>query len=228
MPRLISRQKQIPNGFIFYQPQTGWKAPPFASFDTIVNALIAHRRGNPFLAQKFGWPMDYETVATELDEFNAAVCLKMGWNDYVADAAPGGGPAPAPFLPPNNHQGRLQKLAAGARVQLEWILSKEDAVPADVANARAAVCATCPMNESGDWTSFFTVPISEAIRAAMAQRKGWELSTPYDDKLHVCSACLCPLPLKMHMPIDRILSRLPEESKAALHPECWIKKEGKF
>lgn len=226
MPRLISRQKQIPNGFVFYQPQTGWKAPRFASFDTIVNSLVAHRKGNPFITKKFNLSTDPAAVANEVDEFNAAVCVRMGWNDYVSNQAAGGQPSGVPFsssLP--QALASLEKLAAGGRVLVEWINSGQEAVPNDLAEARAAVCVTCPLNAKGDWTSFFTVPVSNKIREALETRRNWNLSTTHDDALKVCEACYCPLPLKVHMPLDRILSRIPQDSLDALAPGCWIRKE---
>lgn len=222
MPRLKSRQSQIPNGFKFYQPETGWKPPRFASFDQIVQGLITHRKGNKALLEKNHWPTDYETVANEVDAFNARVCMQMGWTQYISEA-PGGEPAPAPFLlQPPNQVGKLEALAAGGRVIVEWIASGEEAVPAKQAEERAKVCADCPLNTQGDWTSFFTVPVSEAIRRAMDQRRGWNLSTPLDDKLKVCSACYCPLPLKVHMGIERILSRIHPDILPTLDPKCWI------
>jgi hypothetical protein len=207
-----------------YVPQTGWKAPRYASFNTVVEALIAHRKGNAFLRKKHGWSTDYAAVANEVDEFNANVCLKHGWNDYVANAAPGGGSSSTPF-PRSSLPAAFAKVAAGGRILVEWINSGEEAVPEVQANTRAAVCATCPMNEKGDWTTFFTKPASEAIRKALEKRREWNLSTPYDSELGVCSACSCPLPLKMHVPLARILSKMPKESKDALHKDCWIRSE---
>ncbi len=226
MPRLKDRNRFIPNGYVFYQPQTGWKAPRFASFDTIVNALIAHRKGNAFLCQKHGWSTDRESVANEVDEFNAAVCLKMGWNDYVSLQAVGGQPAALPFQRPTpSLSARLGKLAAGGLTLVEWIKSGAEAVPAPLAAERAAVCAKCPLNEKGDWTSFFTIPVSEAIREAVRQRKDWNLTTPHDPDLFVCSACYCPLPLMIHVPLDFKLKKMDQQTIDALHSDCWIRKE---
>lgn len=229
MYRLVSRQKQIPNGFIFYQPQTGWKAPRFASFDRICNDLIAHRRANPFVTKKFNLATDFNAVAEEVDAFNAQVCVRMGWNDYVSNMAVGGQPAGVPFqeLQPlkTSLLDGLGRVAAGGKVILEWINSGEEAVPQAVADGRAAICATCPLNAKGDWTSFFTVPLANKIREALETRKSWNLHTPYDEGLIVCEACYCPLPLKVHMPFERIRSKISQESFDALAPNCWIRRE---
>lgn len=228
MARLISRQKQIPNGFVFYQPQTGWKAPRFASFDQIKAALIRHRKANRFLAQKYGWNLTEESVAIELDEYNATHCIRMGWLDYVSSPQPAGGQAEAVPFQQFSQSGSLGKLAAGGRTLIKWIASGEEAVPQELANARAAVCAVCPLNEPGTMADFFTEKISQAIAFALKQRKDWNLSTPLDDKLNVCTACWCPLPLKMHVPIDFIMRELPEDVKPDLAADCWMRSEGKF
>jgi len=235
MPRLISRQKQIPNGFRFFQPQTGWKAPRYASFETIVQSLIAHRKGNPFLTQKHGWATDHDTVANEVDEFNAKVCQQLGYKDYYVEGGTGGAAAPPPFyhpattpVPPPIPPGVLAKLgavAAGGRVLIEWINSGEESVPGPVAEARASVCAGCPQNGQGGWESYFTVPVSNAIRTELEKRRNWNLKTALDEKIGVCEACHCPLPLKVHMPIVRILSRMPGDEFNLLDPKCWIRAE---
>jgi hypothetical protein len=50
---LKSRDRQIPNGLKFLQPETNWQPARFASFNVIVNSLINHRKSNPHLiAQK--------------------------------------------------------------------------------------------------------------------------------------------------------------------------------
>ena len=222
MSKLKNRQMQIPGGLQFYQPETKWRPPNFASFETIVRSLIAHRQGNPHLIQKHGWPVDYETVCNEVDSFNARICESHGWKQYIT--GPGDGSVPKSFPPQLNLLQRGRQLAAGGLVQVEWIGSGAEAVPKELSERRAATCADCPQNEVGDWLRFFTQPVSNAIRIALNSRREMKLETSSDDKLGVCNACSCPLKLKVHMPLDRILSHLPAESKAALDPRCWILK----
>lgn len=232
MPRLVSRQKQVPFGFKFHQPQTGWRSRQFASFDRIVQDLIKHRLANPAITAKFNLATDYDNVANEVDEYNALRCEKMRWFEYIQGRTPqpaGGQAAVIPFRerPPIRRQGVFGKVAAGALVLVEWVKSKEEAVPKEKSTARAKTCAVCPLNEQGDWTSFFTVAVSEKIREELQKARAWDLTTEFDEKLKVCMACSCPLPLKVHIPIERILSRIPEESKADLAPDCWILAEAK-
>lgn len=228
MVRLKSRQRPIPGGLRFRIAELRWTPPPYASFDTIVNGVIAARLGNPSLAKRHNWATDRATVEAEVDNFNALFCVKMNWIDYV-DGYEGGGGAPSAPFPHSPKPGlmkRLAHVASGAAVVVEFI-AKDEAVAPELANARAAVCAACPLNEKGDWLSTFTVPVSNAIRQRLNERKSMKLSTPLDDQLGVCGACSCPLPLKIHFPIARIVSRLPAESKAALDKGCWITSESK-
>jgi hypothetical protein len=231
MPRLISRQKQIPNGFRFSQPEIRWMPKPFASFDVVVATLIAARAANPALVKQFGWSLDYETVANQVDESNAAHCIRNGWTNYVIGGDQGGAPAPFPFprnrpAPPTLSQ-KLSNVAAGSEVIVEWIKSGAEAVPQEQANARAEVCAVCRLNGKGGWESYFTVPASNAIRAALRNRSEFGLSTPHDDKLGVCEACSCPMALKVFLPLDKFFGSMTQQAKDGLHPQCWILAEVK-
>ena len=55
------------------------------------------------------------------------------------------------------------------------------------------------------------------------------MSTIYDEKLHLCSACACPLKLKVHVPISWITKRLTPEQMERLKeaPACWIPHEAR-
>lgn len=224
MPRLKNRQLQIPGGLKFFQPETKFQTQPFMSFDTIVRAVISHRQANPFLMRQHGWPVEQAAVENEIDAFNANLCARMGWNDYII-----GTDSPPLSTPPQRHHLLLQsgRLAAGAKTLVEWIGSGAEAVPTELSNKRAEICAGCPKNGVADLTSWFTMPVSQAIRAAINLRKEWKLSTPFDEKLGVCDACACPLHLKVHMPIDRIMARLSDESKRELDARCWILAESR-
>jgi hypothetical protein len=120
---------------------------------------------------------------------------------------------------------RLKSVAAGGSVLVEWLRDGAEAVPKELATKRAAVCAECPKNGKGDFTRWFTVPVSEAIHAEIERKNQMRLSTPFDDRIEVCEACLCPLKLKVHMPINRIRDNLPAESHRDLDPSCWIPRE---
>lgn len=214
---------QIPGGLVFYQPQTKWRAKPNSSLNQIADALIRHRLGNPHLVNKYHWATDFPTVYHEVEQFNVRVCEAHGWTDYLMSV--GGPPDPKPFPPQKSLFQSVKQVAAGASVLVEWISSGAESVASEVSNKRASICVTCPKNEKGDWTAFFTKPVSAAIQNALNQRSQFGLSTFHDENLGICSACSCPLKLKVHLPLDKILSKLPPESKAALDANCWILSE---
>ncbi len=228
MIRMKNRNQSPVNGWQFYQAQTGWDlivANPQAQWDfnLAVQTIVAHRQKNP----RFNLPTDQTAVANELDFTNAKRMQGItGADSYIQSDE-----APVPKTSPQQHPGRLavaggvSRIVEGAKTIVEWIRSGNEAVPQELATSRAAVCAKCVKNDKGDWTALFTVPAQNAIRAALAQRRDWNLSTPHDAELHVCSACYCPLPLKVHMPIDDIMKRMPTESLNQLVPECWIRSE---
>lgn len=221
MAKLKDRNRFIPNGFRFFQPETQWEAPRHVSFEAVVNALIVHRQGNPWLTTKHGWPTNFESVANEVDAYNAKLCVQMGWTDYIMEGSAGLTATPFPHPLPR----QLKNVAAGASVLVDWLESGAQAVPPRLATSRGAICAACPKNGKGDWTRWFTVPASEAIRRTVEKRTEWNLSTPFDDQLGVCEACLCPLKLKIHLPITQIKQKLDPEVIPLLHESCWITKE---
>src|SRR6266576_1258402 len=93
MARLKSRQKFLPGGFRFLQPETQWTLPVNQSFDVGVQCIISHRKANPYLIQANGWSVDPDAVAEELDAFNTRICEVNGWADYIQT---GGEPTAVP------------------------------------------------------------------------------------------------------------------------------------
>jgi hypothetical protein len=215
-----------PNGWTFYLPQTKWVPRPNSSFQGVTEALYHHLRGNPHVLKQLGWPLELPFIAEKIDDFNAKVCEANGWTDYISTEAAGGRPAVAPFPFPTAEGLRsLRRVAAGGELLVEWLSSGAEAVSGQLSEARASVCAGCEKNEPGALSNFFTRAASESIRRALNLRREWKLETTQDEKLGVCAACLCPLRLKVHIPLDRILPKLDEETKGQLVPNCWIKTE---
>jgi len=221
MYRLKNRQTGIPQAIRFHQPELNWTSRP-GSFENIVGQIIRVRLGNPHYLQKHGWATDHDAVADELDAYMARVCLDNGWTKYVQ-----AGESDAP--PPTRARPSLRRsagnAAAGASVLVRFINNSSEAVSRDVSERRATVCAVCPQNKSGDLSSFFTVPVSNAIRAALNLKRDMKLETSKDQSLGVCLACGCPLRLKLHLPIRMIAEGLTAESRLELDSKCWIPDE---
>lgn len=233
MSRLKSRQKQIPGGFKLYIPQTGYKSAPFASFDSIVNSAAANLAANPAAAKAGGYPSDRTALADYIDSYNAAICERMGWNDYIMLPSIS---APSPkfkaLSPLDQKQigavaGKIKKVWQGVRSLHDWVESGEPAVPTELAEQRAATCVACPLNGKGGLEEWFTKPASEAVKIQIAKLADRKLSTTLDDKLNVCVACICPLKLLVQTPLKYKLSHMGDETRKALDPGCWVLSEEK-
>ena len=197
--------------------------PVGLTHDQAVNHLIKHRLANPAVTAKYNLSTDFGTVSRELIKFQQIR------GALPPDAIPKMTPPPAP-------QPRLvgavvdavaavKKLAAGASALLEWEELGLPHVDPSVAASRAATCAICPKNQQGkSLTEYFTVPVAELYNKRFKKLQELNLTTPDDDKLNVCQACLCPMKTKVWMIPELIKKRLLPEQKGLLsqiNPRCW-------
>ncbi len=231
MPRLKSRNNMPPISFRFLQPETGWDStkvlPGTPSLRVVATALIDHRRGNKFYADKNGWSMDYETVVNEVDSYTALLNEKAGYFEFVEGADP---PKTMP-LP----AGVFRTVAAGAKqvvggvkAWLEMFGPTGHPVAHELAEERALVCINCPKHDADlGWIGKFEVEAAKVIRTQLGIKHDMKLATTQDAKLGLCTACLCPMVIKVHAPLDFALERMDDETKAKLHPECWMMVESK-
>jgi len=222
----------MPGGFRFRIAPLKWEAPKMVSFDQVVQGAIAALQANPTVARQLGWDTSYNAMADRIDEHCAQVCQSMGWNDYISQPAA----YSVPKSQPRDQATILQnlrsavaaskELVAGAKTLIEFLDSGEPPVDKEEAERRAAICATCPKNEQGDFTRWFTAPAAELIRRQIERAQARSLVTSQDAKLNLCTACSCPLKLKSWIPLGWIMKRLSEEQKKRLAeaPNCWILK----
>lgn len=237
MQRLKSRQSQIPNGLFFRMAALNWDSRKVLgmhpSFETLVSAVISARQANPHQTQQNSWSLDRGVVGDEVEAFNVRVCQSMGWNQYLT-AAGGGGAIPFhnPLSPQDasllqNAAAKAKKLWAGVKTLNAWLDSEEPPVPTEQSEKRAATCVACPLNGSGDLTSWFTTPAAAAIKRQMERMQKRNISGTLDAKLGVCSACLCPLVLKTKTPMKFIKPNLSDEVVKELMKgnSCWIVSE---
>lgn len=185
------------------------------------------RQANPFLAERHGWRVDQAGVEADIDAYNTARCIAGGWLGFVVmdDLAP---PAPLYVIPPAEKKsrtsvaGRVKNVTAGVGLLVDWLGSGAQPVEQAVADSRALICATCPRNNGGDFVAYFTKPIADMIRTQLEIRGDLQLRTEHDGNLTVCSACSCPIKLKVWVPTDHVLSHTSDEVKKQLDPRCWI------
>lgn len=184
------------------------------------------RQANPFLAERHGWRVDLAGVEHDVEQYNVARMIAGGWLDFIIqdDTTPA---APLYVMPPpslkkNAAVGRIRNVAAGVGLLLEWIGPTAKAVPQELSERRAAICVTCPLNGRGGMLDFFTAEAAKTIHTQLQMRTEMELKTSVDEKLGICRACSCWLPLKVHVPIEFILAHTSDDVKASLDKNCWI------
>lgn len=231
MIRLKDRNRQIPNGLRFYIPELKWNGPGnFPSFNRLCDAVESVIKANPYVAQQHKWPTDRAGIENWVENYNASLCVAMGWDDFVAQDS---GFAVPKWSPPRQQEtlqsfaaaaAKAKELVAGARSLTEWEDSGDPPVPRDQATARALICTQCPKNEAGDWTRWFTVPAAEMIKRKIEKAQARALSTIHDEQLKLCSACYCPLQVKVHVPLPWITKRLTPEVMTRLREgkQCWV------
>jgi hypothetical protein len=209
----------------FLQPQIPrWSITPWSSFESAVAQIIQVRQANPLISANNGLSTDPTQVSEELDAYNARICAEMKWNDFIWEGGPGQAPPPKFLSPLKNLSGQL---AVGVKTLVEWEISGGNLVEQSLAETRAKTCSTCPNNGSGDLSSWFTIPAAALIQKQLEARNNLKIQTNFDPLLGVCSACACPLRLKVHAPLDIILDKIRPEDKAKLVPQCWILQETK-
>jgi hypothetical protein len=236
--RLKSRVHQIPNGFRYIQAEIKWDSTKVLgrgpSWERLVMGLIAARLANPAQCAKHNWSTDVETVANEVDAYNAKICADAGHLKYLSSGNAVGPPVPKGNAPSASETrqlaavaGRVEKIWTGIRTVNDWIDSNDPPVPSEQSGARALTCSQCPQNGTGDFTSWFTQPASDAIKRQIQRLQSRKLSTPHDDKIKICEVCLCPLHLKVHTPLKYIEAHLKPSVMDALRSVkgCWIIQE---
>lgn len=214
----------FPNGgWQFRQVQTGWEAPAPVSntFTQQVVNIIKHRMKNPAIVARHQLSLDTEQVGHELLEFNR---LRLGLPKEAAPPrasffSPGRGAVSSPVAAA---AANIRRAAQGTAVVVDWLQSGGRPVPVELAYRRASICAGCPQNVEGSW---YTTAPAEIIKAALEARSDLKLETPHDAQLKSCNVCKCLMRLKVHCPLEHILTRTKPEVMAEFPAWCWIKRK---
>lgn len=232
MARLKSRTHHPPYGFRFLQPEAGQTVEFEGSFNHVVEQVQMLRQANPFLCERHGWRTDTAAVEAEVDAYNTARCINGGWLDFITPDEPG--PVPVYTMPDAQKKRAgavaiegVKRVSAGVALLVDWLGSGGKPVETPVAERRAMICASCPKNDGGDWKAYFTEPIAEKIRVQLEMKNDLQLRTAHDAHLTVCSACDCPLQLKVHVPLSYVLEHTSPDTQTRLDPRCWILDEQK-
>lgn len=229
MARLKDRNKFIPNGFEYLQPQLNYQTQGslYKSFYTVRDEIVQVRKANPFLSEQNNLSTDPDVVADELDAYCAARCQAQGWTNFITE-----GGAPPLWGPPQRLRqsagaavASVKKTAAGVAIIRDWLGGGLRPVDKALAELRASVCIICPKNTDPNWIQKLDAIAAEGIKKLIEIKNDLRLETSHDANLHTCSSCDCKLTLKVFAPIEHILANTGPETKAALNqenPRCWI------
>jgi len=229
--RLKDRLRQIPNGYVYTQPETNWDSVKVLgrhpSFLRLCTAVLEHRTGNPRMAKKNKWNLTMEGVEADVEAYNVAICLSNGWHDFVTN---GEAIAIPKVWPPQPAQGggvagAGKRSIAGIKLVVDWLGSGLKPVSISIAEKRAAICASCPQNQEGDFWQRIGAVAAQQVKTLVEVKNDLQLRTSQDDKLHSCQACDCYLKLKVHCELKHVLANTSEDTKKRLDPNCWILKE---
>lgn len=226
MPKLVSRTKWPPGGFVVLHPEAGMKKPFSGSFIAAVDFELQFRRKNTVLAQRLGLPPNRGSCEDWVDEYNARRCLSAGFPHFVMDSAK------AQAEKKTLHQ-RLGGAVVGVLSKTRAAISAYSAmfgsvgpVAKEKATTRAGVCVTCPNNNTqGGLAAFFTESAASEIMGVLGVLKDLDLHVPQAANLGVCSACSCPLKAKVFAPIQVVVDRMPADVWGKLPANCWLRTE---
>ncbi len=177
---------------------------------------------------------DVESVSAELDQFT---CERLGFDPNWVDSKKKSHTERRERMP-------LAQVAAvvgravsafnsyrdGFKVLREWFGSGAEPVPRAVAVSRSQVCYRnpkdkCEFNQPG----FKPVDeIADVIRQQSEKKNELLLTVPDEEHLETCQLCLCPLKLKVHVPISHIAEQYPKDVVERIRekaPWCWMIKE---
>ena len=94
-----------------------------------------------------------------------------------------------------------------------------------IADFRASICASCPMNVKRRRKSCCAGdPALNALRIVirLASRVNLHMHTPSDDALNICNVCGCELKAKVWCSEEVIKATEDPGSLAFLPKECWV------
>lgn len=103
-----------------------------------------------------------------------------------------------------------------------WLGEGGKPVPPEHAQKRADVCLRCPNNQEKPFYEMFTGAIAFSVIRQLKLKDEMGLRVRREECLHVCSACMCILKLKVHTPLKFILESTSLDGLHEHNPRCWI------
>ncbi len=183
-----------------------------------------------YLARKHNWALEYNSVAFEMDAYNAKLCETHGWNEFITEAIP----EPPKWMPPQLGEGAAElagagkKTAAAVSVVVDWLGSGLRPVPIETAEKRGLLCLSCPNHvKEEDRTLFQRIGDVAAgrLKKLVEIKNALKLKTKNDGALGSCGVCDCSMKLKQWVPLEHVIASTDEATKAKLWKKCWITNE---
>lgn len=235
---LLKSKSHPPGGWSYWCPVGEMEFPGGFAFDQQVAKIRAYRVANPGLKL----PADVGSVRHELLQFTFLRLRKriglekaLEWfsventNDAEIEELYKKKPQSLPSEQPSEPPARLAEIASqylnGGRILVDWVGDGAVPVSQELAQKRADTCIACPKNEPGNWMDKLAAGIADAVREQVGLKHHLKLTVANEDKLQVCKACRCQLPLKVWVPLDTILDDTLESTMKKLPKACWIKQE---
>ena len=219
----------VPGGWIYEQRDNNGKVvkrfKSMSPFKECCLEILKVRQANNF---------SRATLPQVMEDVDEAQCQRLGYDAAYVKKKPVTFVATRLFSPLHLRE-RVQAagnliggMANGARILSRWLGDGAKPVDPAVSQARADVCLhaeggnPCPHNQPG----FKPIErIAEVIREQSEEKTKLNLSVQGEENLHTCAVCWCSLPLKVHVPLDHILSGTPApmlEKFKREQPKCWI------
>ena len=193
--------------------------PMASTFDATVNQIIKHRLDNGAITARHKLATDPVSVGNELEDYTRQ---RLGVQPRILASPKQAVPRTLPQAV-WDQVAAVAKMADGVGLLMDFIPYGTPVSP-ELAAKRGEVCDTCPRNSQQAFGAFFTQPASERLQKMVEARTDLKLETPFDANLGVCEVCLCPMKLKVHVPLDTILEKTKPSTMAEFPSHCWIAK----
>lgn len=204
---LKDRGLGVPGGFRFLQKETGHlvTAPHWWA---LVNGVTSHRKSNQLPV-----PLGIER---EIEQQLCESLVKDGADNFVQELD-----QTAAVLAANarTHKLRFRDIANFTVTMADHWFRGKALVDQTTANARAVICAECPLN----------VPVAdcgtcEALKRTVKAVTGSRV-TPVDGNLKACAVCGCFNSAQVWFPLDVLQRHVGPSENAQLANNCWKKRQ---
>lgn len=198
--QLIDRSVTPPGGWAYTQPDSGFTLRG-NSFEDLLKRVKNHRTSNNFYPGT--------NLMVEVEDSLCEKLLEKGYVHVVHVAETKPDPRPQG---PEVHPSEIRRFA---QVAFLWLSTtrEEKYVSQEEANARASICAACPMNVSVSGCAACR-RLGRLVTQLVGQR-----STPHDGALQACKVCGCDNKAQVHLTAPILVQGITPQME---FPEpCW-------